>query len=95
MAAGLLGDYNNDGTVNAADYPVWRDNLGLAIALPNEDATPGSVTLEDYDGGSRCIACAFAATQAGRTVLVYGRQCNARINRTSSACTFDARVQMT
>lgn len=24
-AAGLPGDYNNDGTVNAADYTVWRD----------------------------------------------------------------------
>ena len=24
----LEGDYNNDGTVNAADYTVWRDNYG-------------------------------------------------------------------
>ena len=25
--SGLEGDYNNDGTVDAADYTVWRDNL--------------------------------------------------------------------
>ena len=24
----LAGDFNNDGTVDAADYTVWRDNLG-------------------------------------------------------------------
>ncbi len=24
----LLGDFNDDGVVNAADYTVWRDNLG-------------------------------------------------------------------
>ncbi|QDU89868.1 hypothetical protein Pla175_32640 [Pirellulimonas nuda] len=45
----LAGDYNDDGTVDAADYTVWRDNLGLAIALPNETVTAGMVTSEDYD----------------------------------------------
>lgn len=44
----LAGDYNNDGTVNAADYTVWRDNLGASIALDNETVTPGMVTAEDY-----------------------------------------------
>lgn len=29
-AAGLSGDFNNDGTVDAADYTLWRDNLGAA-----------------------------------------------------------------
>jgi len=42
----LLGDYNEDGVVDAADYVVWRDNLGSAASLPN-DLTPG-VTAEDY-----------------------------------------------
>ena len=47
----LLGDYNQNGVVDAEDYTVWRDNLGANIALPNEDPaqTPGSVTPEDYD----------------------------------------------
>lgn len=31
----LLGDYNDDGIVDAADYTVWRDNLGLSNAALN------------------------------------------------------------
>jgi hypothetical protein len=45
--AALPGDYNQDGTVNAADYTVWRNNLGSLTALPN-DNTPG-VDAGDYD----------------------------------------------
>ena len=44
----LVGDFNDDETVDAADYTVWRDNLGSAVFLPN-DQTPGMVTSEDYD----------------------------------------------
>jgi fibronectin-binding autotransporter adhesin len=44
----LLGDYNGNGIVDAADYTVWRDHLGQSITLPN-DTTPGSVTQADYD----------------------------------------------
>lgn len=44
----LPGDFNVDGTVDAADYTVWRDQLGASVALPNEEATPGQVTQEDY-----------------------------------------------
>ena len=39
------GDYNNDRTVHAADYTVWRDGG----ALLNEVETIGSNTPEDYD----------------------------------------------
>ena len=44
---GLVGDYNNDGSVNAADYAVWRDNNGGTAVLLN-DATPGTVDASDY-----------------------------------------------
>ncbi|TWT99962.1 hypothetical protein Pla108_09060 [Botrimarina colliarenosi] len=44
----LPGDYNDDGIVDAADYSVWRDNLGQSVTLPNQ-ATPGTVTAADYD----------------------------------------------
>jgi hypothetical protein len=46
-----IGDYNDDGTVNAADYTVWRDRLGQDFSLPNEDldTTAGKVTIEDYN----------------------------------------------
>jgi hypothetical protein len=42
----LLGDYNDNGTVDAADYTVWRNRLGGASSLPN-DNTAG-VGPDDY-----------------------------------------------
>jgi hypothetical protein len=47
VAAALPGDYNQNGAVDAADYTLWRDNLGSPDALPNDD-TPG-VGPDDYD----------------------------------------------
>jgi hypothetical protein len=49
--AGVAGDYNGNGRVDAADYVVWRNNLGTSFTLPNEVAgvTPGSVTSDDYN----------------------------------------------
>jgi hypothetical protein len=49
-SAGLPGDYNLDGAVNAADYTVWQDNLGENVSLPNENpaaSTRGIVDAED------------------------------------------------
>jgi hypothetical protein len=48
---GLPGDFNNDQKVDAADYTVWRDNLGAATDAPlngNGDGTVG-VGPGDYD----------------------------------------------
>jgi hypothetical protein len=45
---GLPGDYNQDDIVDVADYTVWRNSLGTAIALPNEGASPNLVDQEDY-----------------------------------------------
>jgi hypothetical protein len=49
-AAGLLGDYNEDGFVNAADYTVYRNRkAGIGgTTLPN-DAGAAGVTIEDYN----------------------------------------------
>lgn len=47
IVAGVEGDYNNNGTVDVADYAIWRDNLGGNILLAN-DATPGTVDESDY-----------------------------------------------
>jgi hypothetical protein len=45
----LLGDYNENGAVDAADYVVWQDNLGRG-RLPNEiGASPGVVDKADYN----------------------------------------------
>ncbi|MFO0790473.1 MAG: hypothetical protein U0805_13545 [Pirellulales bacterium] len=48
IAAGLVGDYNNNGVVDAGDFVVWRNNLGQSVTLPN-DTTPGSVAQADYN----------------------------------------------
>jgi hypothetical protein len=42
--AGVLGDYNGNGTVDAADYVTWRENP----ATLSNDSTPASVGPEDY-----------------------------------------------
>lgn len=44
LAAGLTGDFNNDGFVDAADYTVWRDGGPLA----NEVAPIGVADAADY-----------------------------------------------
>lgn len=62
--AGLLGDYNGDGVVGAADYVAWR-NGG---PLQNEGVTPGDVTQEDY---------AFWVEQFGMTQMGAGSQAGA------------------
>jgi hypothetical protein len=36
-SAGIAGDYNNNGTVDAADYVVWRKNEGPNASLPNDN----------------------------------------------------------
>ena len=41
------GDYSGNGTVDAADYTVWRDGGPLLNEV--QGVTPGSVTPEDYD----------------------------------------------
>jgi hypothetical protein len=51
-ASGIPGDYNGDGTVDAADYTVFRDHLGANFDLTNENpaaTTPGVVDQEDYN----------------------------------------------
>ena len=42
----LLGDFNDNGVLDAGDYTVWRDNVGAGSILPN-DTTPGTVDGED------------------------------------------------
>ena len=46
--AGVAGDYNSNGTVDAADYVYWRNNRGPG-SLPNEGGiSPGFVDDADY-----------------------------------------------
>ncbi len=46
----LVGDYNGDGTVDAADYTVWRDSLGQSgDDLAADGDGDGTVDAADYD----------------------------------------------
>jgi hypothetical protein len=44
----IPGDYDQNGTIDAADYAVWRDSLDQPVELPN-DSTPGAVSQADYE----------------------------------------------
>jgi pectate lyase len=57
----LAGDYNDDGTVDAADYTVWRDSLASGTPLLNETMSLGTVDGEDYTAWK----ANFGATQGG------------------------------
>ena len=47
-AAGCVGDYNSDGVcTDAADYVVWRNNLGTSNILPN-DPIGGTIGAAQY-----------------------------------------------
>lgn len=46
---GLVGDYNFDGIVDAADYTVWRDMLGSRSALAADGNRDGVVNADDYE----------------------------------------------
>jgi hypothetical protein len=49
--AQLLGDYNNVGGVDAADYSTWRDSLGATGLVPYSGADgdgDGTVDQDDY-----------------------------------------------
>lgn len=47
--AGVPGDYNNDGSVDAADYTVYMDNLGADASVLNGNGSGGAVVGQaDY-----------------------------------------------
>ena len=46
----LVGDYNGNGAVDAADYTVWRNRLGTMQPLINRSsANNGAISMADYD----------------------------------------------
>ena len=47
----LIGDYNNDGIVNAADYVVWRTNLGRTD-WKRRDRGPRCSRAGDFGGAA-------------------------------------------
>ena len=75
--AGVPGDYNQNNTVDAADFVVWR-NAGATDILPN-DPTPGTVNQSDYNfwrsrfgmtSGAGSVAAVAAVPEPSVAMLV-------------------------
>ncbi len=50
LVGAIPGDFNNDSIVDAADYTVWRDNLGASREiLPGGSATSDVGTIDEAD----------------------------------------------
>ena len=45
----LPGDYSRDGSVDAADYVVWRKNEGTMASLPNDNGISGTIGQAHYN----------------------------------------------
>ena len=44
----LTGDFNSDGVIDAADFTVWQDNLGLSASALNDNGS-GAATVVQAD----------------------------------------------
>lgn len=63
-SAGLVGDYNLDGVVDAADYTTWRNNVD-AVTLPNRHPdNTGPVGEADYVAWKSQYGKVFGASSA-------------------------------
>jgi T5SS/PEP-CTERM-associated repeat protein len=70
IVPGLVGDYNQNGTVDAADYVLWRNTLGTMSDLRADGNGNGQIDPGDYDvwranfgraGGSGATSAHFGA----------------------------------
>ncbi len=52
---GLEGDFNGNGTVDVADYALWRDSLGSNTPLPNDGGLGTPVRAAHYDSWKTSI----------------------------------------
>lgn len=74
----LQGDFNNDGLVDAADYTLWRDNLGAAdeSSLNGAGSGTGGVDQADYQiwkanfGAQAASSAVAAVAEPGQAALL-------------------------
>jgi hypothetical protein len=63
-AVALAGDYNNSGTVDAADYTVWRSSFGSTSNLAADGNSNGVIDAADYAVWKDNVGSTAAAAQA-------------------------------
>jgi hypothetical protein len=93
MGAGLAGDYNQNGIVDAADFIVWRHSMGdTGSSLPADGNRDQIVNQDDYlvwrsnfgktstASGSSVIAAAGVPEPAGQVLGLFAA-CGLAINR--------------
>ncbi|MEM6853322.1 MAG: dockerin type I domain-containing protein [Planctomycetota bacterium] len=74
----LLGDYNGNGEVDAADYTVWQDNFGSTINLAADGNGNGEVDAADYTvwqdnfGAGNAMALGLLIPEPGTCVMLFG-----------------------
>jgi len=68
LPRGPSGDYNNNGIVDAADYTVWRDNLGAPPGTLLNDVDGGPIDQDQYDTWQENFGTNGAASLAHATV---------------------------
>jgi hypothetical protein len=62
--AGLVGDYNNDKSVDAADFVVWRNSENTMTTLPN-DPVGGVIGPSQYNNWRANFGANSAGSSAG------------------------------
>jgi hypothetical protein len=79
LIAVLAGNYNGNGTVDAADYVLWRNNVGTTNPLAN-DLIGGTIGNAQYNQwrahfgqttGSGSATSAFAAVPEPTTLILF------------------------
>ena len=87
ISAGVIGDYNGDGIVDAADYTVWRDHFGGngSLLLNRDPANTGSISESDYDawkshfgmssGGGAGVGTTAVPEPSARLVAMIAASC--------------------
>lgn len=71
----LIGDYNQDGTVDAADYTVWRDQKGTTVEpSTGADGTgDGIVDADDYSAWSGAYGQSLAPQDPAEATMTNQR----------------------
>ena len=67
-STGVVGDYNSDGVVNAADYVVWRGNIGASGLIHRDPENSGPVGVADYLSWRENFGRATSSAGAGTSI---------------------------